>query len=234
MGWQNIFLMRKILIILTCNTVLFFMLPFIVQWLCSIVSRFCVLCDSRICLVNLLRWPVRATCATASSPSTLATQTQACGGSTWCVSLAPSRTWCTSLKWNGQHTHTLSTDKIFCRNWTIMWMQIIARSHCNSHVWGVLLLPVRMSLCTSVTESEVARAKNLLKTNMLLHLDGKCMTVRAALMVRRTQCSSFYQHQFLFLICCPQAPPPSVRTSADRCCATVAGSLCMSWRPELM
>ncbi|KAM9495524.1 mitochondrial-processing peptidase subunit beta [Clarias gariepinus] len=29
-----------------------------------------------------------------------------------------------------------------------------------------------MALCTSVTESEVARAKNLLKTNMLLHLDG--------------------------------------------------------------
>uniref|UniRef100_A0A8D2ZFR8 Mitochondrial-processing peptidase subunit beta n=1 Tax=Scophthalmus maximus TaxID=52904 RepID=A0A8D2ZFR8_SCOMX len=29
-----------------------------------------------------------------------------------------------------------------------------------------------MSLCTSVTESEVVRAKNLLKTNMLLHLDG--------------------------------------------------------------
>ncbi|KAF7228897.1 mitochondrial-processing peptidase subunit beta [Nothobranchius furzeri] len=29
-----------------------------------------------------------------------------------------------------------------------------------------------MSLCTSVTEAEVARAKNLLKTNMLLHLDG--------------------------------------------------------------
>lgn len=35
-------------------------------------------------------------------------------------------------------------------------------------------------------------------------------------------------------ICCLQDPPPSVRTSADRCCATVAGSLCMSWRPELM
>lgn len=31
-----------------------------------------------------------------------------------------------------------------------------------------------MSLCTSVTEGEVARAKNLLKTNMLLHLDGRC------------------------------------------------------------
>ncbi|XP_026183044.1 mitochondrial-processing peptidase subunit beta isoform X1 [Mastacembelus armatus] len=29
-----------------------------------------------------------------------------------------------------------------------------------------------MSLCTSATDSEVARAKNLLKTNMLLHLDG--------------------------------------------------------------
>lgn len=31
----------------------------------------------------------------------------------------------------------------------------------------------RMRLCTNVTESEVARAKNLLKTNMLLQLDGK-------------------------------------------------------------
>lgn len=34
-----------------------------------------------------------------------------------------------------------------------------------------------MSLCTNVTESEVARAKNLLKTNMLLHLDGKSAPV---------------------------------------------------------
>lgn len=33
--------------------------------------------------------------------------------------------------------------------------------------------PCRMTLCTSVTEGEVARAKNLLKTNMLLHLDGR-------------------------------------------------------------
>ena len=30
----------------------------------------------------------------------------------------------------------------------------------------------RMKLCTSVTESEVTRAKNLLRTNMLLQLDG--------------------------------------------------------------
>lgn len=29
-----------------------------------------------------------------------------------------------------------------------------------------------MKLCTQVTESEVTRAKNLLKTNMLLQLDG--------------------------------------------------------------
>lgn len=31
----------------------------------------------------------------------------------------------------------------------------------------------RIRLCTSVTENEVARAKNLLKTNMLLQLDGE-------------------------------------------------------------
>jgi mitochondrial-processing peptidase subunit beta len=29
-----------------------------------------------------------------------------------------------------------------------------------------------MKLCTTVTESEVTRAKNLLRTNMLLQLDG--------------------------------------------------------------
>ena len=29
-----------------------------------------------------------------------------------------------------------------------------------------------MRICTSVTEAEVSRAKNLLKTNMLLQLDG--------------------------------------------------------------
>lgn len=30
-----------------------------------------------------------------------------------------------------------------------------------------------MRLCTDVTEAEVDRAKNLLKTNMLLQLDGR-------------------------------------------------------------
>lgn len=38
----------------------------------------------------------------------------------------------------------------------------------------------RMSLCTSVTDGEVARAKNLLKTNMLLHLDGTFSFVRGS------------------------------------------------------
>lgn len=44
-----------------------------------------------------------------------------------------------------------------------------------------------MSLCTSVTESEVARAKNLLKTNMLLHLDGKAASHQAALIIREAE-----------------------------------------------
>ncbi|KAH0616472.1 hypothetical protein JD844_027594 [Phrynosoma platyrhinos] len=37
---------------------------------------------------------------------------------------------------------------------------------------GGVLFIVKIRLCTSITESEVARAKNLLKTNMLLQLDG--------------------------------------------------------------
>merc|ERR1712024_404993 len=32
-----------------------------------------------------------------------------------------------------------------------------------------------MRICTSITEFEVARAKNLLKTNMLLQLDGQLL-----------------------------------------------------------
>lgn len=36
----------------------------------------------------------------------------------------------------------------------------------------VFLLLFRMRICTSVTEHEVARAKNLLKTNILMQLDG--------------------------------------------------------------
>lgn len=32
-------------------------------------------------------------------------------------------------------------------------------------------------LCTEVTEAEVDRAKDLLKTNMLLQLDGNCFSI---------------------------------------------------------
>ncbi|KAK1906357.1 Mitochondrial-processing peptidase subunit beta [Dissostichus eleginoides] len=49
----------------------------------------------------------------------------------------------------------------------------------DTGLWGLYMVcepgtidEMMMSLCTSVTEGEVARAKNLLKTNMLLHLDG--------------------------------------------------------------
>lgn len=54
-----------------------------------------------------------------------------------------------------------------------------------------MLLSVRMSLCTSVTESEVARAKNLLKTNMLLHLDGEAASYLSAQAVKRFRGISF-------------------------------------------
>ena len=40
-------------------------------------------------------------------------------------------------------------------------------------VFIVLVFAVfRMRICTSVTDHEVARAKNLLKTNILMQLDG--------------------------------------------------------------
>lgn len=39
-------------------------------------------------------------------------------------------------------------------------------------IFFFLWLVYRMRLCSSVTDFEVERAKNLLKTNMLLMLDG--------------------------------------------------------------
>lgn len=60
-----------------------------------------------------------------------------------------------------------------------------------------------MSLCTSVTEVEVARAKNLLKTNMLLHLDGK----RVPLAQPGTRASRFRLKQLLFNCCAPGSTP---------------------------
>lgn len=50
----------------------------------------------------------------------------------------------------------------------------VFKCHACVSVWFCVC---RMSVCTSITESEVARAKNLLKTNMLLHLDGKSVPV---------------------------------------------------------
>ncbi|KAF4020047.1 hypothetical protein G4228_012244, partial [Cervus hanglu yarkandensis] len=50
-----------------------------------------------------------------------------------------------------------------------------ATAYQNTALGRTILGPtenIKMRLCTSVTESEVARAKNLLKTNMLLQLDG--------------------------------------------------------------
>lgn len=41
---------------------------------------------------------------------------------------------------------------------------------CEDMVWNIQ--QEWMRLCTSVTEKEVARARNILKTNMLLQLDG--------------------------------------------------------------
>lgn len=72
--------------------------------ICSVFSYY------RICPVSWLKLPVREICATASSPSTPATLTQACGGSTLCANPAPSRTWCTSHRWNGQCKRVQSSD----------------------------------------------------------------------------------------------------------------------------
>jgi len=85
-----------------------------------------------------------------------------------------------------------------------------------------------MRLCTSVSESEVARAKNLLKTNMLLQLDGKNKDRHSV---------------FLGLICIPllsfsfsfkQVLPQSVKILADKCYAITEGFPFRSLRQELM
>lgn len=44
---------------------------------------------------------------------------------------------------------------------------------CFYIVYNLYAMFYRMRLCTSVTESEVQRAKNILKTNILLQFDGK-------------------------------------------------------------
>ena len=46
-------------------------------------------------------------------------------------------------------------------------------------MWGffvnVSFVALRMRICTTVSEHEVARAKNLLKTNILMQLDGEAL-----------------------------------------------------------
>lgn len=91
--------------------------------------------------------------------------------------------------------HTKWTDQIYCRN------QLT-----GLNIKPCLVHPARMSLCTSVTESEVARAKNLLKTNMLLHLDGKSASHRAASsqaaspMIAEAQRKTSYWRQLVYLL----------------------------------
>lgn len=58
--------------------------------------------------------------------------------------------------------HRLSTGNLVCYRLALF------------NAFGFKLF-FRIRLCTSVTENEVARAKNLLKTNMLLQLDGETL-----------------------------------------------------------
>lgn len=167
-------------------------------------------CCSRICPVNWLRWPFRGTCATASSPSTPATLTQACGGSTLCVSPAQSRTWCTSLRGNGRFTHTLADGSKYMNLYQKNELFFLAGWLC-AQVWR--------------------RVK--------WHGPKTCSrpTCCYISMVKEHQAE---QPRFFFLglslnyFYCAQVPHPSVRILGGRCCATVGGSLCTSWRQELM
>ena len=53
--------------------------------------------------------------------------------------------------------------------------KFVTKFHCITKNL-VFIVPIfavfRMRICTSVTDHEVARAKNLLKTNILMQLDG--------------------------------------------------------------
>ena len=53
--------------------------------------------------------------------------------------------------------------------------QSLLKHCCNLREKYILIF--RMRLCTSVTEAEVTRAKNMLKTNMLLQFDGNLMEI---------------------------------------------------------
>lgn len=87
----------------------------------------------------------------------------------------------------------------------------------------------RMRLCTSVTESEVARAKNLLKTNMLLQLDGKRIKDISPIFTRLT-----YVPVLSFPFSLKQVPLPSVKTLVGRCYAIIEEFPSLSLKQELM
>lgn len=86
----------------------------------------------------------------------------------------------------------------------------------------------RMRLCTSVTESEVARAKNLLKTNMLLQLDGKSRDLHSTF--KGLICIPILSFSFSF----KQGPPQSVKILVDKCYAITEEFPSLSLKQELM
>ena len=104
-----------------------------------------------------------------------------------------------------------------------------------------------MRLATSVTDFEVNRAKNLLKTNMLLQLDG---TTPICEDIGRQVCTTtflVYMPSLLllsfwcyaFVLSSPDddisSPPPGCLLISPplRCCATEGECPSMNWRPGL-
>lgn len=77
-----------------------------------------------------------------------------------------------------------------------------------------------MRLCTMVTEAEIERAKNLLKTNMLLQLDG---------MEAQLTCLWGFHRHFFFL----QEQHQFVKILADNICVTSVVSHCTNWKNVL-
>ena len=67
---------------------------------------------------------------------------------------------------NANHFSTISLS------WLLLCHHGEFAEHSDNYFRVWLCVTFRMRLCTSVTEFEVTRAKNLLKTNMLLQLDG--------------------------------------------------------------
>lgn len=91
-----------------------------------------------------------------------------------------------------------------------------------------------MRLCTIVTEAEVDRAKNLLKTNMLLQLDGEHF-----LYVLHVRYQKHFLHEevisfALYFDTFRQAQLRFVKILVAKCCATIDASHSRNWKPELI